>query len=100
MSNNNNIRSARTIDLATHQQMVQDLEATIDVMQQRIQQLEKKDVKATELSYSHEQLLDAYSDMHSTNLSLQQDKETLLLQVKMLQDINLNTQYQLTTLQS
>ena len=100
MNNNNDNKYGRTMDFSRHQEIVQELRQQLIVMKQQIKTFEEEATTTTALHHTHEQLLDAYSDMHNTNLSLQHDKETLMLQVRMLQDINVNTQYQLVTLQS
>ena len=99
-NNNNDNKYGRTMNFSRHQEIVQELRQQLINMKQQIKAFEEESIRTKELHHSHEQLLDAYSDMHNDNLSLQHDKETLMLQVRILQDINVNTQYQLVTLQS
>ena len=100
MSNNRSNPSGRNMDYSRHRNVVQSLNETIDILSLRLQAADDAAIQATRLSHEHEQLLDEYTELHASYQSLQQDKEKLIQQINMLHDVNLNTQYQLTTLQS
>ena len=97
---NNNKKYARTIDYSRHQQIIQELNEQIAIMKQQINEADQAAFQHKDLQHAHEQLLDQYTDLQSTNLSLYQDKDKLLQQINMLQTVNLNVQYQFAALQS
>ena len=100
MSNNRSNPSGRNMDFNRHQEIVKGLNETIQTLNQRLESAEAAAVRATELSYQHEQLIDEFSELYESYHSVQRDKGKLMQQISMLQDVNLNIQYQLTTLQS
>ena len=100
MSNNKNNKAGRSMNLIRHQNIVQTLNETISILNQRLSSTENTAMRATETSCKYEELLNTYTELHAANISVQRDNEKLKQQINMLHDINLNTQYQLMTLQS
>ena len=94
------VSCSHTVVRSQHQEIVQELRQQLIIMKQQIKESEQAAVRHIELQHTHEQLLDQYTDLHTTNLSLYQDKDELLQQINMLQTVNINIQYQFATLQS